>query len=200
MELKRLLEEKLDKGLSSRVFLDKMRLLDEDSRLTAAYNDPRYIPFYYFLGTFIKPKKMIEIGFRLGLSSGNFLKSCKTVERFVGFQEKTKEYYSPRLGRANVKDNYKKKLDIYIGSVYDFELDKLLSGSWDLVIINEEVGYDKYKEYLEFAWAKLGLDGLIVMEYVNNKVAGEAYEDFCKGKNRDKSVVNTRYGTGLIIK
>ena len=82
-ELKSLLEEKLNKQLPSRIFLDRMRVLDEDSRKTSAYNDPKYIPFYYWLGTLIKPKSLVEIGFRLGLFSGNFLKSCKTFAAVI---------------------------------------------------------------------------------------------------------------------
>jgi predicted O-methyltransferase YrrM len=200
LELKKRLEEKLDKQITSRVFLDRMRVLDEESRKSAAYNDPRYIPFYYWLGSMIEPKSLVELGFRLGLFSANFLRSCKSVERFLGYQEKTAEFYSPRLGKSNVRDHYKGPLDIYVGSINDEEFENLLSKTqWDLAIINEEVGYDRHREYLDVIWSKLNLDGYIVMDYVNrHKPAGEAYMDFCRIKNREPVKISTRYGVGII--
>jgi predicted O-methyltransferase YrrM len=202
IELKLLLEEKLDKNLSPRVFLDSMRVIDEESRKTAAYNDPRYIPFYYWLGEAVKPKSVIEIGFRLGLCSGNFFRGCKTAEKFFAFQEISTEYYSPRIGRRNVKDHFKGKFDIHVGFLTDDRVDMILSVNvWDLAIINEEVGYDKHRSYLEVIWSKLNTDGLIIMDYVSrHKPAKEAFLDFCKYVNREPVVVNTRYGIGIIRK
>lgn len=201
-ELKCMLEEKLNKNLPSKVFLDRMRLIDEDSRLTAAYNDPKYIPFYYWLGTLIKPAFLVEIGFRLGLFSATFLRACKTVEKVLVFQEKTDVFYSPKLGKANVRDHYKGTLDVYVGSINDEAFEqKLNETKYDLAIINEEVGYDKHREYLDALWSNLHLDGFIVMDYVTrHKPAGEAYFDFCKAKNRNPTIITTRYGVGIIKK
>jgi hypothetical protein len=200
VELKKALEEKLDKQLTSRVFLDRMRVLDEDSRKSAAYNDPKYIPFYYWLGSMIQPNSLVELGFRLGLFSANFLRGCKSVEKFLGYQEKTAEFYSPKLGRANVKDHYKGPADIYVGSINDEAFEKLLGATkWQCAIINEEVGYDRHREFLDVLWSKLDVDALIVMDYVNrHKPATEAYMDFCRIKNREPVTINTRYGVGLI--
>lgn len=201
-ELKLLLEQKLDKNLSPRIFLDSMRVIDEESRKTAAYNDPRYIPFYYWLGTLVNPKSVIEIGIRLGLCSGNFFKGCKTAERFFAFQEISSEFYSPRIGRRNVKDHFKGRFDVHVGLFTDEPVDMILSANgWDLAIINEEVGYDKHRSYLEVIWSKLNTDGLIIMDYVSrHKPAKEAFLDFCKYVNREPVVVNTRYGIGIIRK
>ena len=179
-----------------------MRVITEESRITSAYNDSRYIPFYYWLGTLIQPKSLVEIGFRLGLFSANFLRGCKTVEKFLAFQEKTHEFYSPRLGISNVKDHYKGQYYVHIGSINDsvFE-DKLKENEWELAIVNEEVGYDRHREYLDSLWSNLHPDGLIVMDYVTrHKPASEAYFDFCKSKNRTPTIVTTRYGVGLIRK
>ena len=202
IKLKQLLEDKLNKLLPSRIFLDRMRVIDEESRKTASYNDPKYIPFYYWLGTLIKPVSFIEIGFRLGLFSANFFRSCKTVENFLGFQEKSSDFYSPRLGKSNVRDYYKGKTDIYVGKITDPGFEKLFNVTeWDLAVINEEVSYDKHREYLDVVWSKLQLDGLIVMDYITrHKPAFEAYFDFCKAKNRDLTIIETRYGVGIIRK
>lgn len=202
-ELKERLETKLNKLYPSKIFLDKLRVIDEDSRTTSPYCDPRYVPFYYWLGTMTKPESLVEIGFRLGLFSACFLKACKTVKHFLGFQQATEDFYSSNLGKANVRDNYKKKqgpLNIYTGSIYDEEMERLLGEvKWDMAIINEELNYDSQRAILDICWEQMNMDGLIVMDYVNrHKPNQEAYEDFCKGKNREPVVVNTRYGVGLI--
>lgn len=196
------LEEKLRKNFPSGIFLDKMRVLDESSRLTSAYTDPHYIPFFYWLGTLTQPKSLLEIGFRLGLTSGNFLRGCKTVERFLAFQQQSESFYSPRLGRSNVKDHYKKKFDIYVGNLSDESFDVLLSSSeWDLVLINEELSYDRHLEYLETVWTHLSIDGMIFMDYITrHKPAEEAYMDFCKAKSRKPVIIKTRYGVGACKK
>lgn len=200
--MKRILEEKLDKNLPARVFLDRMRVIDEESRQTAAYNDPKYVPFYYWLGEQVQPDSIIEVGFRLGLFSATFLRACKSVKKMLAFQEKTTTFYSPKLGKANVRDHYKGPLDIYVGSINDVAFEqKLTENQWGLAIVNEEVGYDRHREYLDALWSNLQLDGLIVMDYVTrHKPAGEAYFDFCKAKNRSPITIATRYGVGIIRK
>jgi predicted O-methyltransferase YrrM len=197
-KLKKLLEEKLAKNLPSSIFLSNMRFLDESSRFTAAYQDPSYIPFYYFLGTFIKPKKVIEIGFKLGLFSGNLFKGCKETTKFLAFQEEKSEFYSARLAKSNVKDNYKGELVVCVGSLPEFEA-LVNQDQWDCVIFNEETSYDKGRQYLEIVWHKLNLNGIIVIDHLS-KHNQELYKDFCKIKNRQETVVQTRYNVGLIQK
>lgn len=179
-----------------------MRMITEDSRKTPAYQDPRYVPFYYWLGTKINPKSMIEIGFRLGLFSACFLKSCKSVERFFAFQEQSSEFYSPKLGVSNVKDNFKGIFDFYLGKTTDDKFCNYIeSSSWDLVLINEESSYDKHRDYLDLVWNKLNPDALIIMDYVNKHLPSkEAYFDFCKSKNRQPMLISTRYGVGILQK
>lgn len=201
-DIKEHVELKLSKQLPSRIFLDSMRVIDEESRLTAAYNDPRYLPFYYFLGTQVQPESLLEIGFRLGLCSGCFLKGCKTVKKFLGFQEKTEEFYSPRMGRANVKCNFKGEFHVHVGSVSDDGFaERLKATSWDCVILNEEAAYDKHRLFYDLLWPELKLGALIISDYINrHRATGQAYLDFCKAKNREPLVIGTRYGVGLIQK
>ena len=143
IEIKKYIEEKLKKNLPSHIFLDKMRVIEEVSRKSFAYNDSGYIPLYYWLGTIFPAKTLVEIGFRLGLLSGNFLKSCKTVNCFLALQEvRTGEYYSNRLGKANIKDSYKGYFNIHVGSANDeVFVTKLKALDIDLVIINILVLY-----------------------------------------------------------
>lgn len=202
-ELRDCLELKVTtNNLPSSVFLGRMRMTTEDSRKTAAYQDPRYVPFYYWLGTQIQPKNMVEIGFRLGLFSACFLKSCKTVEKLFAFQEHTSDFYSPKLGISNVKDNFKGKFDFYVGKTTDDQFDNYMNSSvWDLVLINEESSYDKHRYYLDLAWGKMSPESFLVMDYVDrHPPSKEAYFDFCKLKNREPMLVSTRYGVGILQK
>jgi len=200
-ELKKKLDERLAKQFSPRVLLDNLRLIDEASRKTSAYTDPLYLPCYYHLGALIQPKNIIDIGFRLGLFSSCFLKSCKTVKHIFGFQEKTEEYYSCRLGKANVLQIAKKvKIDIHVGTTLDEEfITKLHGNKWELCFINQEAGYDKHMSYLDLVWPQMELDGFIVMDYITrHQPAKRAFFDFCKSKNREPVAFQTRYGLGII--
>lgn len=203
MEIKSYIEAKLKKQLPSQVFLGKMRVIEEESRQSFAYNDHTYVPFYYWLGTILEPKTMIEVGLRLGFLSGNFLKSCKTVKRFVAIQEtKAGEYYSSRLARANVKDNYKGETYIHVGRVEDeIFTTKLKSMEFDLAIINEETSYDRHRLYFDLLWPQISHDGLVVVEYVDkHKFSALAVKDFCVSLNIEPIYIDTTYGVALIRK
>ena len=188
--------------VSGRLLLDRLRVIDEGSRKTAAYADPRYAPFYYHLGKVLEPKSMLEMGFNLALLGSCFLKSCKTVEKYLGFQEKPEGYFSPRLGTANIRSNYKGKMDVYVGTVLDDEFTQKISpNSWDLVILNEEAGFDKHLLHLDLLWPHVSENGIVVAEYIGRHTpAREAFEAFCESQNRVPVTFDTRYGTGLVQK
>jgi len=197
------LQTKLEKQLiPARILLDKFRIIEETSRQASAYTDPNYAPFYYYLGSLVEFKSLVEIGFRLGLLSGCFMKGCKTLRNFFGFQQKTEEFYSPRLARANIRNCFKGNFDYYLGDISDQQFnEKLNKHIWDVVIVNEERDYDFHRMCLDIVWNKLGSDGLIIMDYViNNENCKKAFSDFCKSKNVEPIIFKTRYGTGLVQK
>lgn len=197
------IEKRLNKGiLSGRLLLSKMRMIDEASRLSPPYTDPKYIPFYHYLAQEITPVNVIEIGFRLGLCSGTFLNSCKSVKRFLALQEETKIFYSPRIAKHNIRDHFKGQLDVHVGSVTDDQFLAMVQGAkWDLAFINEEKSYDSHISYLEILWDNMSLDGTILVEYVNyHDYVKKAYFDFCKRNNREPCIFKTRYGVGVITK
>ena len=145
---------------------------------------------------------MLDIGFRLGLFSSCFFRSCQTVENLLAFQQKTDEYYSPRLGVKNIIDHYHKKIYVHMGSVTDDRfLESLRESTWDFVIINEEVSYGEHRLLLDLVWTYVSPGGLIVMDYIDkHKPAKEIYYDFCKVHRREPVTVKSRYGVGLIEK
>jgi hypothetical protein len=195
--------DRLEKGtITGKALLSRFRLLDETSRESPAYSDTRYAPFYYILGQELPAKNLLEMGFRLGICSGCYLRGCRTVEHFLAFQEVGKSYYSPRLGIHNVKDYFKGDLDVYIGAVTDHKFtSKLEAREWDLAIVNEEREYDTHLAYLELIWSNLAFDGTVVMDYVTHHKASEtAYQDFCRRKGKKPQVIPTKYGVGVITK
>jgi len=201
-EIKVYIEDKLKKNLPSRIFLDRMKVIDETSRYSLAYNNSTYVPLYYWLGTLIKPKTLVEIGFRLGLLSGNFLRSCKTVNYFLALQESDGGFYSDRLGKSNIKDLYKGSIYVHTGNCNDelFET-KLKSLEIDLAIINEEVSYDRHRLYYDLLWPQIAKDGIIIVDYLNKcKASAIALKDFCISVNTEPTYIKTDYGVGLVSK
>lgn len=187
----------------SKILLDSFRLSDEASRKIGAYQDPRYLPFYYHLAKFCTPKSLLEIGFRLGLASGCFFKRCDTVEKFLAVQAPLDGgFYSPRLAKANIRDVYKGDFDFYLGEFTDPDFLQKMSGPWDLAFINEDTNHDKHKNCLDLVWNKLAHNGLMVVDHVrkDNKAVRDSLESFCKIHNRTPAYFNTRYGTAIVQK
>lgn len=200
-----IIEPKLNKDLevssvSGRIVLDRLRLIDEDSRKTAAYMDHKYAPFYYHLGKYVSPKSFLEFGFDLGLLSCSFFTSCKTVQNFLGYRETPS--VATRIGKSNIKLRFKGDADFYSGNLTDETFQRLfLKNDWDLILMNCETSYDKHLEYLDTAWGNTSEFGIIVAEYIDrHQPAKEAFAAFSQSKNRKPTFFKTRYGTGIIQK
>lgn len=203
-EIKTKLNERIKKQLvSTRVLLDKLRLIDSESRKSSQYQDPNYLPFYYYLGKSIFPKSIFHVGFNLGLPSCCFLQGCSSVERMLCFQRKNKEFYSPKLGLSNIKDIRGKKfnVDFYYGDLFDEECVAKMKSGFDLILITEKLNNDQINETLDICWENLNFDGFLVVDHVNsNKQVGDIFKGFSKGKNRNFEIFDTRYGTSVLQK
>lgn len=201
--LKNNLTNDLKKSLvNSRVLLDKLKLIDEDSRKSGAYLDPTYSGFYYHLGKYVEAKNVMEIGFNLGLLSSCFFLSCKLTENFVGYNKNYAHRIVAKMGRANVKMRFKGNIDVYCGDLFDKELDDIIgSKKFDLVLINDEVSFDDHLKYLDFAWGLLEEDGLIVQDYLaKHSLGNSAFSSFASSKSRKILNLATRYGVGILQK
>lgn len=202
-DLKGQLETDLDKAVvSSMVLLRNFHLLDDRSRLTGAYFDPRYIPFYYHLGKKIQPKFLLNIGFGLGLPSGVFLMACKTVEKLLALESPDQEFYSPRLALKNVKNRYKNWFKCCVSDLTDDDfVSEMKRNEWDAVLVTEPTSYDRQRAILDVAWNNLAYGGLMVVDHVlSDETNEQAFYDFCKINSREPVVVKTRYGVGMVRK
>lgn len=196
--------EKLNSSLEKclvppRVLLSRFRFLDESSRYSRACLDPYYLPFYYHLGRQFPVKNLLEIGFGLGINSACYMIGNEGVDKYLTIQEPFNEYYSTRIGVANIKTVYRKPFDVYVGNFHDEEfLSKLREVKWDLIIINEKKEYDVHLLWMNTVWDNLVEGGMIIQDYINSH--GRAYKDFCKLKNRNELIFKTRYGVGGVQK
>ncbi|NDD55036.1 hypothetical protein EBZ39_14435 [bacterium] len=197
------IEKKLASGLvGPRVLLDRMRLIDEESRKSPQYHDPNYLPFYYHLSKFIKPRVILQVGFNLALPLCCFLRGSESASSAIGLQIDSREFYSPRLALANIKDVKGRSFasSFHLGKVTDSAFADMVSPGVDLVMITEKVGPDLI-DILEVCWQSLNLDGFILLDKAPlGSPEGKLFSDFCRSKNRDFIFFSTRYGTALSMK
>jgi predicted O-methyltransferase YrrM len=174
--------------------LGNLRVVDERIRSSSIYQDPDYIPFYYHLGKYISPKNVLVFGLGLGFSISCFLKTNKSVRNILAFEPKSKEYYSPRLGLSNVKDQYQGRLDYHSGHF----LDEQLKNKWDLILFDFEAGYDDLRNCLDFLWDSLSLDGYFVIE--KKPATTKAVDEFISATNRPFTSYPTRFDITILKK
>lgn len=188
--------------ISPKILLDKLRLIDENSRKSGQYQDPSYLPFYYHLSKFIFPKSLLQIGLHLALPTCCFLQGNKSVEKILTFQNLDNKFYSERLAISNIKDVSKKiEINYYSGKIFDYEFQKRLENKWDLIFINEISNEEYIKDVLNICWQYLNLDGIIVIDNaISEKIINSVFLNFCKIQNRECFLFKTRYGTGIIQK
>ncbi len=179
-----------NKSISTDVLLSGVKVLDATSKSSPAFNDPRYLPFYCRLGCVFKPKQVIQIGPKLGLVGASFLKGCRTTEKWtvIGDNQSVSSIVASNL-------KLDRELNIEFWQLNDFlkVKDILLK---DMALLSEP--YDKIFDHLEFLWSQLRPEGLLVIDYIQNDVINEAFLSFCRVKNREPKLFNTRYGVGII--
>jgi len=202
MDLAQKLNDCLDSGLLPAQRLVCRLRLSEAAHSVSATTDPRYLPFYYYLGKEVTAEKLVEFGFGDGLVSSCLLIGCDSVTNFLAFQRKPKQFYSPRIGRSNILDHYKKQFAIYMGEYHDQSfVNAIQATQWDLALIHESANYDYQMGCLRLIWPQISSGGMIIMDGINSDSAmGRACRDFCKVSNRNLVECKTRYGVGIIYK
>lgn len=189
------LQNRIDKQLiDPRIFLNDL-IFDETAKNGVIYNDPRFLPFYLHLGRLIKPKNVLVWNLGDGVTTSFFLKYCDSVEKVI-----TIDSEDTYIGNSNIRFNFDGQIETYVMNLNQFITNNVLNFELDLIFINREMLYDQYMLFLEFVWSFLRKKGLIVLDYINRDQVKEAYSDFCKVKNKDQCLVNTRYTVGLIEK
>lgn len=198
-EIKRELSLKLSRqAVSPRVLLDRLRMLDEDSRRTGQYQDPNYLPFYYHLSKFFSPKSVLNVGLDLALPLCCFLSGGSLPERIFLFQRRAEAFYSPRIALSNIRDIVPKVSPVYHNGLISDKIVSDFSGL-DMVLVTGSYGCDEVREILDTCWEMLNLDGVLVLDHSRGKNS-DVFSSFCKAQNRPHVMFDTRYGHSLTQK
>lgn len=188
------LRAKLDSGLvSCQILLGRAKLLDQRSSDSAAYNDSRYLPFYYHLGAATCPSVVCQIGSRLGLVGACFLQGCKGVREW-------RVWDVPEEGRPAsgfVEPNLR-----------GFGAAEVHAGGWpaaweglaDVALLTGHYGAARTAECLAFLWERLRPEGLLAADYIEDDDVGQVFRQFARVKNREAEVFRTRYGVGILTR
>lgn len=190
------IKNKLNKNLlNSKNLTSNFKFLDNNSKKTIMYNDNFYIPFFYYLGNLIKPKSLFELGLNLSIQSSCFLKSCKTVDYFLGFQQKNEEYYNINIPRSNLNMNYNKDYNFYYGNFFDEGFQKYLNKKFDLIFINQEYNFDKLFEISESLYLNnLNKEGMMVFCDISKKNTFDIFDNMTKGYRNTFENINNKIG------
>lgn len=188
------LKRKLDlAAIGSGVLLSKVKLLDLRTTETAAYRDSRYFPFYYHLGGQVSPERVLQIGPKLGLPAACFLQKCKTVDSWTIIEE-------PNLPKSMIHANIQMYLKSKLVWFYSTN-DTAMLQNYDLALLTEEYDREQHTAHLNLLWDWLKPEGLLVVDYITmNETVRGSFNDFCRVKNREPVIFDTRYGTGIITK
>ena len=191
-----IINKKLDSGImQSSTLLSRAKFIDISSKESAAFNDPRYFPFYYYLGSQISTKKVCQIGSKLGLIGLCFLQGNKTVENWLVLEKQIKDIKIPF---NIIKSNF------FISGNKNVELNYInlseCNKKFELCMLTEKYNCEEIKHYLEYLWSSLSPEGLLVVDYIQDDAVKDVFFDFCRVKNREPMIFNTRYGVGILTR
>ena len=167
--------------------------MDSSSKSAGDYNDVRYLPFYYHLGKQSSAKTVCQIGPKLGLVGACFLKSCETVDSWTIVDNK---HNNCQITTSNLKLNSNFYKKTFCDFVFYSTLDEIKS-FYDICFITESFEKTVCFNYMEFMWESLSSEGLLVVDYITSN---NAFHEFCRVKNREPMIFNTRYGVGIVQK
>ena len=197
------LSSKLDKPtISTDILLGRVKLLDSSSRDTAAFNDNRYLPFYYHLGKEIDQSvKVIQIGAKLGLIGACFMQGCKHAVDWWAIEEEVLETSIPKnIIKSNLKMFCQGQSDLFVPwNSMDISL-MSIEVNYEIAFLSESYNSELMKKYLEILWDHLISGGLLVVDYIQNEANMEIFKGFCRVKNREPHILDTRYGVGILIR
>lgn len=184
------------------VLLGGMGLLDESSRLTGQYQDPRYLPFYYHICRVFSPRRILLIGLDIGLQLACMLKGCAEPERASCIQRPSESFYSPRLAISNAKAAAGRKFPIvvHVGNMNDRGAIESCSGLFEAAAITAEMPSDSLMDALDFCWSRLSEGGFICVDRLSKEGSREVFDDFCKVKGAANCFFETRYGCGIAVR
>ena len=177
------------KSMPARVLLSKLCYADPGTLQSNEYQDSRYLPAYYHLGKTTKAKKVLNIGFNLGMTLGSYLFGARSCKMVVAIHEPDNAFYTKRLGVHNIFAVYKGKFELLECTFRDFNS---VSHEWDLVIIEGERPTETQVQVMSEVWGQTGL--MCIDRLDKNK---QAVEEFTINRKLLPVVVQSRYGMAI---
>ena len=133
-----------------------------------------------------------------------FLQSCRSVHNWIVLDE-TIDPWTAGFVRSNLKNQMSSESDavVLVGDQEHWSM-KLRKLNWDMAIVSSSCVKDRFSQYLELAWENLNEEGLLVVDYISEKRPATApdlhgaFKRFCRVKNREPDIYETRYGVGIV--
>lgn len=204
-----LLEKTFTAGLApTDILLGSVKLLDVSSRSAPAFQDNRYLPFYYHLGKLVKqPVVVHQVGVKLGLIAACFMQGCDYPVQWNGMEEIIDNVKLPKsIINSNLKKFSKNGVEGRFCAFPDKSMNVATAefpvdlGLADLAFLTDKYDIDKTQNYLELLWEHLNPEGLLVVDYIHDDAVKTAFEGFCRVKNREPVIFNTRYRIGIVTR
>jgi hypothetical protein len=184
--------------LDAAMLLSDAKLLDPATRDTPAFNDPRYLPFYYHLGGQLAPRAGYQIGSKLGLVGACFMRGAKVTQSWAAAD-------APDPAVRHPARTIESNLSLYCkGAVSSVVLDEAALRAdgppVDVCVLSERFPPDRAELYLDHLWRRLRSEGWLVVDYIGDEAGAAVFHKFCRVKNRQPVVFGTRYGLGVITR
>jgi hypothetical protein len=195
--LEKVRNEFQNRSISTDVLLPNVKVVNLTSKDSPAFNDPKYLPFYYRLGCQVKVSNAIQIGSKLGLVGASFTKGCKSLEEWIVVENKSLNH---RFVESNLKLCGCKKVVFFdfdsANNISPVKIDKKA----DIAFLSECFDSKQTDIYLDFLWNILKSDSFLVVDYLEDTQVSESFQKFCVIKNREPTLFKTRYGIGVLQK
>lgn len=185
--------------LSPKTLLSKMSVVDSPSKAATAYQDSNYLPFYFHMGRVASPRKIFCVGFGLGLQLGCLLQGCEGASEAFCVQPASEGLYAPRIALSNIKSTAGRHfpISVHVGDVADEPVRAVLDGKFDMAIMVSPMPVDSMMDSIELCWSGLSYEGILVVDFLDERSNELIFRDFCKSKGLECRVLKTRYGTGI---
>lgn len=198
-----MLRKQLESGnMPANILFSNLGFMNYQIKDSIRFCDSKNLPFYYHLGKQLFVSKVLQIGLEdtSAYIGPCFMQSSKSIHHWIGIDNDMNKMIN--FVRSNIKSKMTDDGDcsILIGD-FEYLKSKLKVFEFDLCII----ATDKEKTFiegLEIAWPKLKDEGLLVCDYIseNTPDINNCFLKFCRVKNRQPVLFNTRNGVGVIEK
>lgn len=187
-----------NKNLPLYFFTSNLCMIDEKSKLSSSFSDPKNIPVYYYIAKQFNPKNVIEVSPGLGFYSSAILKGSNSIESIKGYHIENENYYNYRLFLKNIKRS-NRKVDV------DFEFlnkDNMLidDKEYDMICLSYPLEKSISFDLINDLWDNMSSGYLIINYTGKNQDNLELKNILSHSINREFLQIESRYGISVTEK